>query len=169
MTVPENQAVAYNDECVDCLTYASATQVILGYDGPVRFTAEGRRRLHALRQSLLELESKIAEMSPAELHTAVSAAKAELLAILDEELVVADAGRDDPEASTKTSTSVPSTTSTTTGSTTTAPTTSTSSTTTSSTSTTSSTTTTSTAPTTTTTTAPPATSTTTESTSTTEG
>lgn len=169
VVVPENRAVAYNDECVDCLTYASATQYILGYDGPVRFTAEGRRRLHALRQSLLELESQIAELNPAELHAAVSAAKAELLAILDEELVVANAGRDDPE-STTTSTSVPSTTSTTAGVTTPAPTTSTSSTATSSTSTTSSSTTTSTAPTTTTsTTAPPVTSTTTESASTTEG
>ncbi len=166
LVVPENQAVAYNDECVDCLTYASATQYILGYDGPIRFTAEGRSRLHALRQSLLELESRISELSPAQLHAAVSAAKAELLAILDEELVVANAGRDDPESTTTTSTSVPSTTSTTAGSTTTAPTTSTSSTTTS----TASTTTTSTAPTTTTsTTAPPTTSTTTEFTSTTEG
>ena len=161
LIVPENQAVAYNDECVDCLTYASATQIILGYDGPVRFTDEGRQRLHALRQSLLELESRVAELSPAELHAAVSAAKAELLAILDEELV--EMGKPGPDEPT-TTTSVPTTTSTTAGSTT-APTTSTSSTSTSSTSTTSSTT--STAPTTTTTTAPATA--TTESTSTTEG
>ena len=165
--VPENRAVAYNDECVDCLTYASATQVILGYDGPVRFTADGRRRLHALRQSLLELETRIAELSPAELQASVSAAKAELLAILDEELVEAGSAATGPDEP-ATTTSLPSTTTTTAGSTTTAPTTSTSSTATSSTSTTSSSTTTSTEPTTTTTTTAPVTSTT-ESTPTTEG
>ena len=52
VVVPENVALAYNDQCVECLTYASATQIVLGFDGPVRFTDEGRRRLNELLKSL---------------------------------------------------------------------------------------------------------------------
>ena len=89
VAVPHNQAVAYNDQCVACLTYASATQIVLGFDGPVRFTDEGRRRLIELQRTLADLENRIGEMSLAELHAAVGAAKQELISILAEELVEA--------------------------------------------------------------------------------
>jgi putative peptide zinc metalloprotease protein len=86
VVVPENTAVAYNDQCVECLTYASATQIVLGFDGPVRFTDEGRRRLAAMYQALRDLEDQAGDLSLAQLNAAIQAAKTELVAILEEEL-----------------------------------------------------------------------------------
>ena len=90
--VPENTALAYNDQCVECVTYASATQIVLGFDGPVRFTDEGRRRLAALYKSLQDLEDQAGDLSLAQLNATVQAAKTELVAILNEELVPASPG-----------------------------------------------------------------------------
>ena len=87
IAVPQNLAVAYNDQCVECVTYASATQIVLGFDSPARFTAEGRQRLTALYQTLRSLEESAPTMTVTELNAAVQAAKAELVAILEQELV----------------------------------------------------------------------------------
>ena len=106
VAVPENRAVAYNDQCAECVTYASAMQVVLGFDGPVRFTAEGRQRLAALRQSLRGLEERAPGLTVQQLNAEVQAAKAELIAILDQELVeVSRSGEVEP--TTTSSTSVP--------------------------------------------------------------
>ena len=85
---PVNRAGALNDKCSTCLTYASATQVVLGVDGPVRFTSDGRRRLAALATALRNLEQQVPTMGAAQLHAAVSAMKAELVSILATQLVV---------------------------------------------------------------------------------
>jgi putative peptide zinc metalloprotease protein len=111
VVVPENTAVAFNDQCVECLTYASATQIVLGVDGPTRFTAEGRQRLAVLYQSLRDLEDQVATLSASELHAAVTAAKTELIAILGTELVPAGRPADEDDDADETTT----TTSTTTG------------------------------------------------------
>ena len=87
VAVPENRAVAYNEQCAECVTYASAMQVVLGFDGPVRFTAEGRQRLAALRETLRGLEERAPSLTVQELNAEVQAAKAELIAILNQELV----------------------------------------------------------------------------------
>ena len=87
VAVPENRAVAYNEQCVECVTYASATQIVLGFDQPARFTAEGRQRLAALYETLRSLEERAAALTVAELNAEVQAAKAELVAILQQELV----------------------------------------------------------------------------------
>lgn len=86
VVVPENEAIAFNDQCVECLTFASATQIVLGFDGPVRLTAEGRQRMAELYQSLKALEDQIATMTATQLIQAVNAAKTELVTILNEEL-----------------------------------------------------------------------------------
>jgi putative peptide zinc metalloprotease protein len=172
IVVPHNQAVAYNDQCDYCFTYASATQIVLGFDGPVRFTDDGRRRLNELYRTLSSLEDQIGEMSPSEVIAAVNAAKAELVSILSEELVSVPVPTGDP-AIDETTTTVPAeatsettTTDTDTGSSTTtsAPASSDSTTT-----TTASTTTSSTTAVTTTTTEPPSTTTTAAETTTTTG
>ena len=106
IVVPHNQAVAYNDQCSYCLTYASATQIVLGFDGPVRFTDEGRRRLNELYRTLSALEDQIGEMTPAQLLDAVAAAKAELVSILSEELVRVPVPTGDPAVD-ETTTTVP--------------------------------------------------------------
>jgi putative peptide zinc metalloprotease protein len=92
VAVPENRAVAYNDQCAECVTYASAMQIVLGFGGPVRFTAEGYQRLAALHRSLRELEERAATLTLPQLHAEVQAAKAELVAILGQELVKIDTG-----------------------------------------------------------------------------
>jgi putative peptide zinc metalloprotease protein len=55
IVTPENLALAINEGCTSCETLASAYQFVLGTGGHVRFTAEGRQRLAALRKELLEL------------------------------------------------------------------------------------------------------------------
>ena len=104
VVVPENRAIAYNDQCAECLTYASATQIVLGFDGHVRLTGDARRRLGELYRSLRDLEGQVASMSPAQLHAAVTAAKQELVAILNEGLVVKEPKDGDEESTTTTST-----------------------------------------------------------------
>lgn len=94
---PENLALAYNEQCAACVTYASATQIVLGFDGPVRFTSAGRQRLHDLDVTLRELEERAATLSLAELNAEIQAAKQELIAILGEELLEVDRGAADDE------------------------------------------------------------------------
>lgn len=86
---PVNQSVAVNDQCAECLTFASATQIVIGVDGPVVFTPEGHRRLAALRQRMAELESRLGQLTAAQLAAEVSSIERELIAILREELVPA--------------------------------------------------------------------------------
>ncbi|HVE45542.1 MAG TPA: hypothetical protein VNA57_02180 [Acidimicrobiales bacterium] len=107
VVIPENQAVAYNDQCVECLTYASASQIVLGFDGPVRFTADGRRRLAEWYRSLSELEERVGELSVIELNAAVVSAKAALVTILSEELVTAPAGQGGLATTSTTTSTIP--------------------------------------------------------------
>jgi putative peptide zinc metalloprotease protein len=104
VVTPVNQALAYNDECVECVTYASATQIVLGFDGNVRFTAEGRQRLAALYKALRDLEDTAPSMSVGELNTAVQTAKAELVDILNTQLVVQTPPGQTEESTTTTTT-----------------------------------------------------------------
>jgi putative peptide zinc metalloprotease protein len=109
IVVPENEAFAVNVACTECFTYASATQLVFGFEGPVRLTADGARRLTALQQSLRDLQRDVESLSEAEILAAVAEAKAELLSIYTAE-VVEPAPPEDP-ASTTTSSSSSSTTS----------------------------------------------------------
>ena len=107
--VPTNEAIAVNDECVECLTYASATQIVISVDGPVVLTSEGRRRLRELEARLRDLEDRLPELTPAQLITEVEAVEAELLEVLETELVPAGqelgpAGTEGGDATTSTST-----------------------------------------------------------------
>ena len=117
VVVPENLAIALNDECVECVTYASATQFVLGFDGHVRLSGEGRRRLAELYRSLRDLEDRAADLSVVELDAEVQAAKQELIDILNTELVVPPPGGEETTTTTSststTSTSTPSSTTTT--------------------------------------------------------
>ena len=110
VVAPVNQAVALNTECALCVTYASATQIVLGFDGHVRLDGEGRRRLAELYRSLRDLEDQAPSLSLVELDAAVQEAKRELIEILRTSLVVKPTPAD---GSTTTSSSSSSTTSTT--------------------------------------------------------
>ena len=58
VVTPENLALAINQDCMSCETLASAYQFVLGTGGHVRFTAEGRQRLAALRKQLLSSSTR---------------------------------------------------------------------------------------------------------------
>ena len=66
-------------DCTSCQTYAAATQLVLGFDGKVKLTTEGKRRLHDLRKHLQELGKR--ELTIAELDAEVAAAREEFRAI----------------------------------------------------------------------------------------
>lgn len=84
---PTNLALSYNQDCLSCTTYASATQLVLGTDGVVRFTPEGNRRLAELRERLNRLRTE--ELTIEQLNAEVEAVQAELRDILATELLPA--------------------------------------------------------------------------------
>ncbi len=126
VVVPENKAVAFNNECSECFTFASATQIVIGTDGK-ELSENGKRRLHDLERRMREVERRANQMTEAELFAIVQQAKAELVRIFEEELVPIKSKKaaEDGTGPTSTSTSSTSTTSQSTTTSTTAPTTTT--------------------------------------------
>jgi putative peptide zinc metalloprotease protein len=129
VVVPENRAEAANVDCQECLTYAAATQIVVGIDGK-ELTDNGKRRLKDLEKRMRDVERNADNMTDAELLKAAQDAEAELIAILNEELVPIGGGSGSgttttTTSSSTTSTSTPSGTSTTTTTTTVATTTTT--------------------------------------------
>lgn len=49
---PQNVAVAVNESCNLCDTFATAYQFVVGTDGPVRLTGDGRRELQQIRREI---------------------------------------------------------------------------------------------------------------------
>jgi putative peptide zinc metalloprotease protein len=105
IATPENRAIAINDQCDTCLTYASATQIVLSISDGAHLTGEGQQRLRDLQVQLAELEGQIGDMTVAELDAVVQAAKQELIAILQEELVDHPTGEGDATTTSSSSTS----------------------------------------------------------------
>ncbi len=65
VVVPQNIAAAVNYACVDCVTYALATQLVVSLDGPL--DADGQRQLAAIWAELQDLAAAVPSMSLAEL------------------------------------------------------------------------------------------------------
>src|SRR5204862_2462364 len=55
---PTNMAIAWNDQCDSCTTFADANQVTVTTDGPVHFTPLGNQMLASIRHDIhgLKLE-----------------------------------------------------------------------------------------------------------------
>lgn len=105
---PTNLAIALNVECSSCVSYAAATQLVLGTEGIVRFTPEGQRRLAELRIQLLRLRTE-EDLTIEELEAIVDQARAELKDILATELEpvgAAPAGSTAPSTSSTTTSAV---------------------------------------------------------------
>jgi putative peptide zinc metalloprotease protein len=49
---PVNLALAVNESCTLCDTFASAYQFVINADGPMKFTHEGKRALHKIRKEI---------------------------------------------------------------------------------------------------------------------
>ena len=92
VVTPQNVAIAVNESCNLCETFASAYQFVLGTGGPVRFTQDGRKDLHEIRKDLKELRAS--DLSAAELDTEVDAIVDRLRGVLETQLVPVGSGQD---------------------------------------------------------------------------
>jgi putative peptide zinc metalloprotease protein len=88
VVVPQNLSAAANYGCLDCLTYALASQLVLTLDGPL--SDDGMARLTALWAEIAEYGRNIQDVPLSEIQDRLSAYKDEIAAII----------RTDPGAST---------------------------------------------------------------------
>lgn len=93
---PENQAVAINDQCTNCVVYAGARQFVRIVDGKARFTGPGRAALADVRKDLRALEGQ--DLDPAALQAAVEAQEARVIEVLTKEIVTHGGGSRDSKA-----------------------------------------------------------------------
>jgi putative peptide zinc metalloprotease protein len=97
---PENVAIAINDQCSLCETFAVAYQFVVGVDeGPIHFTGEGRKRLAQIYKEISKMWDDLedGDIEPEDFLIALDALMDEVGTILDEELV--PAGKPEPEPS----------------------------------------------------------------------
>lgn len=94
---PTNVAVAVNDQCTLCQTFASAYQFVVGTgDGPVTFTKDGWKELARIKREIKALRRE--DLAPAELDARMKAIVQRLRAVLQTQLVPArERGGDDDE------------------------------------------------------------------------
>ncbi len=92
---PQNEAASYNVECVDCVTWASAKQIVVETGGAAELTRAGRARLQAVENGLLAMEDELPAMTLEQLQAAVDGAFAEFLDIAQTEIVRTDGRAND--------------------------------------------------------------------------
>ena len=86
VVTPTNVALAVNQGCTLCETFASAYQFVVSTGGPVRFTAEGNRALAEIRRELRALRDN-SELSLEEIQARVAALMNRLRNVLATQLV----------------------------------------------------------------------------------
>ena len=82
---PRNQAVAINNNCLRCESYALAYQYVVSTRGIVRFTAEGEQRLAELQRHITELAAS--DLGFLELEAQIDSLVEQMWAVVDEEVV----------------------------------------------------------------------------------
>jgi putative peptide zinc metalloprotease protein len=90
---PRNSAIALNDGCERCVTYAGARQFVRVTPERVRLTGSGRRTLADVRDDLRDLDDP--SLTVDQLAAAVEQQEARVLEVLDTQLVPAGRGEDD--------------------------------------------------------------------------
>jgi putative peptide zinc metalloprotease protein len=95
--VPHNEAFAANVLCEECLTWASAKQVLVATGGPASLTGAGHQRMQALEDRLEALEADLPVLTLPALVAEVDAAFEELLDIARTEVRRHDGGPHDTE------------------------------------------------------------------------
>ncbi|MEY2566221.1 MAG: putative peptide zinc metalloprotease protein [Actinomycetota bacterium] len=83
---PENVSIAINDQCSECETLAAAYQYVFGTGEPMKFTAEGNRKLADIRHRLHELQKRD-DLTLDELAAEIAKLAAETAEVVDTELV----------------------------------------------------------------------------------
>ena len=93
--VPQNLAVAVNENCTGCVAAAHARQFVRVLDAPVRLTGHGRAELADVRRHLRTLEQQ--DLAVDQLYLAVEEQEARVDAVLDNELVLRSDPGEEPE------------------------------------------------------------------------
>ena len=78
--VPQNIAAAVTYACLDCVTVALATQLVVSLDGPL--DGDGRRALEAIWAELQELAEAVPTMPLAELRDRLNEYEARIVEIV---------------------------------------------------------------------------------------
>ncbi|BCW68196.1 hypothetical protein NicSoilB4_29590 [Arthrobacter sp. NicSoilB4] len=78
--VPENLSAAANYNCVRCLTYALASQLVLTLDGPL--SADGMTRLNALWQQIAEYGRNLQDVPLSEIQGRLDAFKLQIMEVI---------------------------------------------------------------------------------------
>jgi putative peptide zinc metalloprotease protein len=94
--VPENLSASANYNCVRCLTYALASQLVLTLDGPL--SAEGMSRLDALWQEIAAYGRDLRNVPLSEIQGRLSAYKEQLMEIIKADPSATPAGPSDTPA-----------------------------------------------------------------------
>jgi putative peptide zinc metalloprotease protein len=88
VVVPENIAAAVNYACVECVTYALATQLVVSLPGPL--SEEGSRALAEIWAELAEFGQNIEDVPLAELRARLTEFEARILAVVREDAEAAE-------------------------------------------------------------------------------
>ena len=94
VVVPQNLAAAVNYACVECVTYALATQLVVTLEGPL--SEDGARELAAIWAELAEFGEQIEDVPLDELRDRLTAYEARILEVVRADAEVA--GADPAEA-----------------------------------------------------------------------
>ena len=78
--VPENLSAAANYNCVRCLTYALASQLVLTLDGPL--SADGMTKLDALWQQIADFGRDLRNVPLSEIQDRLSAFKEQIVDVI---------------------------------------------------------------------------------------
>jgi putative peptide zinc metalloprotease protein len=82
---PQNVAIAYNEHCNLCDTFASAYQFVVQSQGPVHFTHDGKRQLEAIRREIASWGRR--GLTPAQMREKLPALMQQVQDILRTQLV----------------------------------------------------------------------------------
>jgi putative peptide zinc metalloprotease protein len=83
VAAPANISAAVNYDCVNCLSYALATQLFLTLDGPL--SEEGRQKIADLWQQIADYGAHIAEVPLSEIQGRLSEFEEQIIAVIEAE------------------------------------------------------------------------------------
>ena len=83
VAVPQNISAAVNSDCVNCLTYALATQLFVTLDGPL--SEAGTQQISALWQEIAAFGTHITEVPLSEIRSRLTAYETQILEIIEKE------------------------------------------------------------------------------------
>ncbi len=83
VAVPQNISAAVNSDCVNCLTYALATQLFVTLDGPL--SEAGTQQISALWQEIASFGTHITEVPLSEIRSRLTAYETQIVAIIEKE------------------------------------------------------------------------------------